>query len=181
MFSSINVNGAHCPLTCKLWRIHMKARDLMVQVDASLRPDDELKEYVEKIRIVRSNPETPGARALPVLDTSGKPIGVLSMKDLLKAVYPPYLYTANLSLFTWDGMLESLAKHIIGKRVSEIMSSPVITVRGDHSLMECVDNMLKHGISTIAVVDRAGKLIGIIYECQLFFAITDALTGGNKK
>jgi CBS-domain-containing membrane protein len=158
----------------------MKASDLMVQVDASLRPDDELREYVEKIRIVRSSTETPGARALPVLDASGKPIGVLSMKDILKAIYPPYLYNADLSLFTWDGMLESLARHISGKRVSEIMSSPVITVRGDHSLMECVDHMLKHGISTIAVVDRTGRFIGMIYECQLFFAIAEALTGGNK-
>lgn len=159
----------------------MKASDLMVQVGASLKADDDLREYIEKIRIVRSNLETPGARALPVLDAAGKPIGVLSMKDVLKAIYPPYLYSTDLSLFTWDGMLESLAKNISGKRVSEIMSSPVITVRGDHSLMECVDHMLKHGISTIAVVDRAGRLTGMIYECQLFFAIAEALTGGNKK
>ncbi len=159
----------------------MKASDLMVQVYASLKADDELREYIDKIRIVRSNAETPGARALPVLDASGIPIGVLSMKDILKAIYPPYLYSTDLSLFTWDGMLESLAKNISGKRVSEIMSKPVITVRGDHPLMECVDHMLKHGISTIAVVDRAGRLAGMIYECQLFFAITEAITGGNKK
>ncbi|HQJ09709.1 MAG TPA: MBL fold metallo-hydrolase, partial [Deltaproteobacteria bacterium] len=31
----------------------MKARDLMVQVDALLKADDELKEYIEKIRIVK--------------------------------------------------------------------------------------------------------------------------------
>jgi len=159
----------------------MKARDLTVQTDVSLKADDELKEYVAKIRIVRSNPETSGARALPVLDASGIPIGVLSMKDILKAIYPPYLHATDLSLFTWDGMLESLAKNISGKRVSELMSSPVITVRGDHSLMECVDHMLRHGTSTVAVVDGTGRLIGMIYECQLFFAIAEALTGGNKK
>jgi CBS domain-containing protein len=159
----------------------MKASDLMVQVVASLKPEDDLREYVEKIRVVRSDAETPGVRALPVIDTSGKPIGILSMKDILKAIYPPYLYTTDLSLFTWDGMLESLAGNISGKRVSQIMSSPIISVRADHSLMECVDHMLKHGISTIAVVDRSGMLIGMIYESQVFFAIAEALAGGERR
>ena len=104
------------------------------------------------------------------------------MKDILKAIYPPYMYSTDLSLFTWDGMLESLARTSPANG-PEIMSSPVITVKGDHSLMECVDHMLKHGISTIAVVDPTGRLTGMIYECQLFFAIAEALTGGkgNRK
>ena len=35
---------------------------------------------------------------------------MLSMTDILKAVHPSYMDLMNLSNFTWDGMVESLAK-----------------------------------------------------------------------
>lgn len=155
----------------------MKARDLMVPIQAFLKPDDGLKEFVITIRNARGCEETRGVRSLPVIDASGKLVGVLSMKDILKATYPPYLYDTELSLFTWDGMLESMAKHVVGKRVSDLMTKPVITVKDDHPLMECVDHMLKYQISTIPVTDHGGRFLGMLYESDLFFAIAGNLPG----
>ncbi len=158
----------------------MKARDLMVPVNAFLMPGDSVEEFFTNIRVVRSWEKTCGIRSLPVLDAEGKLVGVLSMHDILKAVYPSYLYETDLSLFTWDGMLESLAPKILGKKVAHLMTKGVITVRDDHPLMECVDHMLKHRISTLPVLDHDGKLKGMIYESEVFFAVADALFGGKE-
>ncbi len=157
----------------------MKARDLMVPVNAFLMPEDGIEEFSKNIRIVRSWEKTCGVRSLPVLDAAGKLVGILSMYDILKAVYPSYLYETDLSLFTWDGMLESLATKIKGKKVVNFMSKAVITVKDDHPLMECVDHMLKHRISTLPVVAHDGKLLGMIFESEVFFAVADALFGGK--
>lgn len=157
----------------------MKARDLMVPVNAFLMPGDSLEEFSKNIRIIRSWEKTCGIRSLPVLDAGGKLVGILSMYDILKAVYPSYLYKTDLSLFTWDGMLESLATKIIGMKVGDLMTKAVITVKDDHPLMECVDHMLKNRISTLPVVDHDGKLLGLIFESDVFFAVSDALYGGR--
>ncbi|HNY64062.1 MAG TPA: CBS domain-containing protein [Deltaproteobacteria bacterium] len=157
----------------------MKAKDLMEPVKASLKPGDGLQEFIDNVKTAMSCGMTCGVRSLPVLDQGDRPVGVLSMFDILKAVYPVYLYSTDLHLFTWDGMLESLAKEVAGKKVSDLMTKPVITVKEDHPLMECVDQMLKHRISTIPVVDKDDRVLGMLYESDIFFAIAERLTGGK--
>ncbi len=70
---------------------------------------------------------------MPVLDKDGKLVGMLSMTDILKAVHPSYMDLMNLSNFTWDGMVESLAKSAADKKVETLMSKDVITVKEDDS------------------------------------------------
>lgn len=155
----------------------MKARDAMEPVAHHLKPADGLPEYIQTISAARASEHTRWIKALPVLNTNGVLVGMLSMTDILKAIYPPYLYTADLSIFTWDGMLESLARRASGKTVAELMTKDVITVHKDHPLMECVDAMLKHGFSTLPVVDNNHCLIGMLYKSALFFIITAAMLG----
>lgn len=158
----------------------MKAGDLMVPAKEYLTPGDGLKEFVENIRAARAAQGTRTVKALPVLDGRGRPVGVISMFDTIKGMYPDYLYTADLHSFTWDGMLEALAKKVAGKKISDLMTSPAITVKKDHPLMECVDQIIKHRISTIFVVDDDGKLLGALYEDDIFFAITESIGGGTQ-
>ncbi len=158
----------------------MKAKDLMVPLKEYLVPGDGLNAFLENIRAARANARTCCVRTLPVLDGGGRPIGVLSLFDILKSIHPDYLSTADLHSFTWDGMLESLARKVAGKKVSDLMTSPVVTVKEDHPLMECVDQMVKHHISTIFVVSENGKLLGTLYEDDIFFVIADAIQGGRQ-
>lgn len=157
----------------------MKAKGLMKPVDMTLKPDDGLEEFVRNIQTARSCEGTAGIKALPVVDACGKLSGIISMHDILRAVYPPYLYSADLSLFTWDGMLESLAGKISGKKISQIMTKPVVAVKEDHPLMECVDHMLKYDLAAVPVLDHDDRLVGMLYENDIFFAVADALLGGK--
>jgi CBS domain-containing protein len=158
----------------------MKAGDLMKPAGEHLLPGDGVRDFVRKIGTARAGEGARFARVLPVLDTMGRPVGVISMFDVIRGMYPDYLFISDLHSFTWDGMMESLAKKVAEKKVSDLMAAPAVTVKKDHPLMECVDQMIKHRISTILVVDDEGKLLGMLYEDEIFFVITEAIRGGGQ-
>jgi len=153
----------------------LKVRDLMIPIHDFLRPDVTLKDAVNLLHIARRDAEKQGVKGLPVLDDHYKLIGILSMRDILKAVYPSYMSMMNLGNFTWDGMLESLAKRAGAEKVTAHMSRDLWTVQENDSLMECVDLMIKHDIKRVPVVDQTGKVVGMIYERDVFNAITNAM------
>ena len=153
----------------------MKAKDFMIPIQDSLKPEMSLKEAVNLLRVARKGEERVGLKGLPVLDKDGKMIGMFSMTDVLKAVHPSYLSLMNLSNFTWEGMVESLAKNVADKKVEEVMSGEVITVKEEDPLMECVDLMIKNNIKRLPVLDKAGRIAGMIYQRDIFFAVVKAM------
>jgi len=158
----------------------MKAKDLMIPIQDYLKPENTLKEAVNLLRTAKRGEEKIGVKGLPVLDEKGKLVGMLSMRDILKVVFPFYLSMMDLGDFTWEGMVESIARKSSGKLVRDVMSKIVITVDEDASLMECVDHMIKHNIKRLPVVDKSGKVIGMLYERDVFFAITKAMLNENN-
>lgn len=162
----------------------MKAKDLMIPLQEYLKPDTTLKEAANILRTAKRDEEKIGVKGLPVLDEKGKMVGFLSIGDILKAVFPPYMSLMNLGDFTWDGMVEDLAKKVKNKKVSEMMTRKIISVPEDAPLMECVDHMIKNSVKRLPVLNKAGKVVGILYERDVFFAITKAMlnenTGGEK-
>jgi CBS domain-containing protein len=153
----------------------MKVRDFMIPIQDSLSPGMTLKEAVNLLRVARKGEERVGLKGLPILSKDGKLVGMLSMTDVLKAVHPAYMSLMNLSNFTWEGMVESLAKNVADRKVEAVMSKDVITVKEDDPLMECVDLMIKNNIKRMPVLDKDGKVTGMIYERDIFFAIVKAM------
>jgi CBS domain-containing protein len=49
-------------------------------------------------------------------------------------------------------------------KVRDVMSSPVVSVRPDTSLLEAGELMLRHDISGLPVLDGEGRLVGLITE-----------------
>jgi predicted transcriptional regulator len=159
----------------------MKAKDLMVPSKDYLRPENNLKEAVNSLRTAVRAEEKFGVMGMSVLDSDGNLVGMLSMTDVLRAVYPAYMSMMNLGDFAWDGMLESLACQAGDKKVADFMTAKVITVREDDSLMECVDHMLKGHVRRMPVLDQSGKVVGTIYLRDIFFAVTQAMLDENCK
>jgi CBS domain-containing protein len=157
----------------------MKAKDLMVPLQEYLKPDNTLKEAANLLRIARRGEEKIGVKALPVLDESRKLIGILSIGDILKAVYPSYMYLMELGNFAWDGMVETFAKKAADKKVKELMTRSVITVTENSTFMECVDHMLKNNVKRVPVLDKESKVSGMLYERDVFYEITKAILDEN--
>lgn len=162
----------------------MKAKDLMIPLQDYLSPENTLKEAVNLLRTAKRGEERVGVKGLPVLNEKGMLVGMLSMRDILKAVFPFYLMMMELGDFTWDGMVEGIAKRSADRLVRDIMTKVVITVDEDAPLMECIDHMIKHNIKRLPVIDKSGRVVGMLYERDVFFALTKAMleesNGGNK-
>ena len=153
----------------------MKAKDIMVPLKDYLDPDTTVKKAVNLLRTVERKEQKYAIMGLPVVDKAGKLTGMLSMTDILKAAYPAYMKMADLSEFTWDGMLESLAKQEGDKKVKEIMTSPAISTEENNPLMECVDLLLKNNIRQMPVVNKAGNVVGILSINDIFYAVTKSM------
>lgn len=158
-----------------------KAKDIMIPLYAYLKQDNTLKEAANLLKTAKRSDNRVGVKGLPVLDENRKLIGMLSMRDILRAVYPEYMYLMNLGEFTWDGMLEDMAKKAAGYKVKDYMSKDVITVKENCPLMECVDRLVKNKVQRLPVIDNAGNVVGMLYHRDIFFAIAGAMLDENHK
>jgi predicted transcriptional regulator len=152
----------------------------MIPVQEYLRPDNTLREAVNLLRTARRDEARVGVKGMAVLDEKGMLIGLLSMGDILKAVFPSYMSMMDLGDFTWDGMVESLAKKVADRKVGDFMTKNVVTVKEDAPLMECVDHMIKKDVKRLIVLDQKGKVIGTLYERDVFNVITQSMLDENK-
>jgi len=99
--------------------------------------------------------------AFPVLDAHGKVTGVVSEADLLvkEAV-------ADEPNVVW-GLLAGIVHHAArgkaaGVTAADLMTSPAVTIGPDETVEHAARLMYDRGIKRLPVVDRAGRLVGII-------------------
>ena len=98
---------------------------------------------------------------LPVVDTAGTLVGVISESDLLRARATEYLW-AN-----WSGL-----------RVKHLMTSPALTIHRDQPLSIAARKMERHHVSRLVVVadDDETIPIGVLSVSDLVRAMS-ALAG----
>lgn len=105
-----------------------------------------------------------GTSCLPVLDNKGQLVGILTHTDFgFHRKFLPmagHLYTL-MGSWVKPETLEEVAKAVSSRRVSEVMSHPVITVQGDTPVAEVADLMLQKNISRLPVL-RGKELVGIV-------------------
>ena len=87
-------------------------------------------------------------RAVGVLNAAGKLVGAVSQSDISDKV------AAENKCPAW-------------MRVSEIMTTTLVTVSPQMSLDECLRQMERHGIFHLLVLDDAGKFYGMISVTDL--------------
>jgi CBS-domain-containing membrane protein len=106
-------------------------------------------------------------KALPVLNERDEVVGILTDEDLLsRAGLQQHLSVAErLDDRTLQYELESLRANTL--KVSDVMTSPVITVSGDESLGVAAARMAEHRIKRLPVLDESGKLIGVLSRVDI--------------
>jgi acetoin utilization protein AcuB len=110
-----------------------------------------------------------GIRHLPVVDKSGRMIGLVTEDDLLKA--EP---SSATSLSVWE--IHSLLDRIT---VGQAMVRDVITTTEDVPIEEAAHLLLEHKIGCLPVM-RDEKLVGIITESDLFRTFMELFSARQK-
>ena len=52
-------------------------------------------------------------------------------------------------------------------KVSDVMTSPVLTIEAESPLLQAVQIMLRRNISGLPVLDKQGQLVGMVTEGDL--------------
>ena len=132
----------------------MLVAEVMTRNPVTIRDDDGIDEGLHLMRERK-------VRRLPVLDASGKMVGIVSDKDLLHAAPSP---ATSLSVHELHYLLAKL-------KIKQVMSGPVITVTPDTPVEEAARIMADNKIGGLPVMGEKGDLAGIITETDIFKAL----------
>ena len=130
----------------------MRVVDLMASEVISVQRTTPLR---ESARIMVEH----GISGLPVTNDEGTLVGIISEGDFLRKEVDRGALTGTGLLGLLFDNRESLAE---AEMVGEVMSDNVFTISPDATLVEAARTMTTHGVKRLPVVDRDGKLLGII-------------------
>ena len=121
-------------------------------------------EMDDRLEAVKEIFDTMGFHHLLVVDEHKKLSGVLSDRDLLRAL-SPYVGSATETA-------RDLAT--LNKRVHQIMTRQPITLRQESGIAEAVELLLKNRISCLPIVDDDFKPVGIVSWRDLLRSLASA-------
>ncbi|MBI4675447.1 MAG: CBS domain-containing protein [Chloroflexi bacterium] len=137
----------------------MLVKEIMHIPVVTIQPDDTLRQAAE--RMVEY-----GVNGLPVIDAQGYVIGIIGLKDILRAPFPS-LVQSRVSRQTRP---EEILRHLDVTRVERVMATMVWSVREDDEVMKAVVVMVNEGLHPLPVL-REGRMIGIISRADAVRAI----------
>jgi CBS domain-containing protein len=147
----------------------MRAIDVMVRDVKTVKPDANVAEAVKLL--VKHD-----ISALPVVDDDGTLVGVLSEADLIHRVeldtevHHPWWIEAVVGSTT---LAEEFAKSH-GKKVSEVMTTNVVSAAEESTLSEIAALMEHKRIKRVPIV-KDGKLVGMVSRSNLVQALASSL------
>ena len=143
----------------------MKVKEVMTKKVITINKKATLKEAA---KILIKN-KISGA---PVVDEKGNLVGLVSEKDLYKALYPTHAeFYESPGLWVDLDRLEEKTKEASDKIVEGLMTGETLTVNQDTSVMQVGSMMLVRGIHRVIVTDQEGKIIGIVTRRDIFHNI----------
>ncbi len=144
-------------------RASAPVHDLMSREVRSVRPDTSVADAVEML-IGKAY------KALPVVDDERRVVGILTDGDVLRRLgLPAAGVQSALTRAELGRELEAL-RHS-GQTVKDIMVSPVVTTTEDAPIAQAVKVMTQRGIKRLLVVDRDGRLIGVVSRVDVLRAL----------
>jgi len=153
----------------------MIVKDIMNNAVKSVTPDTLIKDIAAMMCFNKIS-------GVPVTDDQQKLIGVLSEKDILKAMFP------DVEQFMQEGakpdfeLIEADYKTLLDKKASDLMTQTVASVQEEMPLLKAASLMCVKKIRRIPVTNCENKLIGIISIGDVHKAIfQDCLMKSNSE
>ena len=137
----------------------MSVKDIMQSEVATLRLDDNLDIADDIMTLGR-------VRHLPVVDSDGRLVGLVTHRDLLKASVASVLNLGRAAEKDWLGSIP----------VRLVMATDLATIAPQTSIGEAVDLMITRKIGCIPVTEN-DKLVGLLTETDCLGYLRDLLRG----
>lgn len=144
----------------------MKVREIMTKDVVGIKPDDNAQDALALLSKMQIS-------GLPVIDAQGKLVGMFTEKDVLSYILPSYI--EKVGRFIYEENPKSTKKKFaeLSKiKVSQLMRKLVVTTSEDTTLCEVARIMLTQKARRIPVLDKAGKVVGIVARCDILNALT---------
>ncbi|MGD8253768.1 MAG: CBS domain-containing protein [Syntrophobacterales bacterium] len=137
----------------------LKVKDIMTTELITVSPETEIVQVTKLLLENRIN-------GVPVLDETGKLVGILCQSDLIaqqQKVPIPSFFTLldGLIPLISEKQLDKQVRKIAAVTVAEAMTPNPVTVQPDTNIEEVAALMVERNFHTIPVVDE-GKLVGIV-------------------
>jgi CBS domain-containing protein len=147
----------------------MRAIDVMVRGVITVHPDIDIAEVVKLL-------SEHDVSALPVVDSQGDLVGVISEADLIHRVeigtekHRPWWLEAVTGA---AALAEDFAKSH-GKKVGELMTEAVVSATEDTPLSEIAALLERKRIKRVPIT-REGKLVGVVSRSNLIQALASVI------
>lgn len=158
----------------------IQARDVMTKDVATIRDNVPVRKMIQIIRKTSFG-------GLPVVNKSGKVVGLVSQNDILRALAWA-LESESLTKVFEKGKGKAAVKRLkskpkmdleglLEKPVKELMTSGVVSCAPETPAADICDTMVTKRIHRILVLDRDGKLAGLISATDLVRKFGEELRG----
>jgi len=145
--------------------LNKKVREFMNKKVISVQPEETVKKLFNLM-------EKHAILGLPVVDKGGQVVGIVTETDLishfttLKTPQSVNLLGSLVYLEDITDFNKNLKDHC-AELVKDMMTINVVTALEDETLIEVVNRMAKHKVSRLPVVNKLGKLTGIITRSDI--------------
>ncbi len=142
----------------------MKVREVMIAPVVTVSPKTS---YEETAALLHKHKIS----GMPVVDDAGNLIGIVSEKDLFRAMFPSYENYAREPYVYHDPELqEDEIEEIRAQPIEKYMNRRVVTIDADACILSAGGLMLGRGLHRLPVVENK-KLIGIITRRDIYGTI----------
>ncbi|MFH1889184.1 MAG: CBS domain-containing protein [Candidatus Omnitrophota bacterium] len=143
----------------------MKVKEIMSKEVTSISPETAVNEALGLLQKMQIS-------GLPVIDENGKLVGMFTEKDILSYILPSYI--EKVGRFIYEENPKSVRKKFMELnkiKIAQLMRKEVITTTEDTTLCEASRIMLTKKTRRIPVVDKTGKVLGIVARCDILKAL----------
>lgn len=132
-----------------------KVKDIMSKEVISLKPDTTVKDAVKSLFQLHIS-------GLPVIENE-RLVGMFTEKDILQYILPSYIEKIGSFVYTEGSkVIKRKLMELANLKVADLMRKEVVTVEENTSIEEVARIMLTQKIRRIPVLNKEGKVVGII-------------------
>jgi CBS domain-containing protein len=147
----------------------MQARDVMISPVITVRKSATVREVARILLEKRIS-------AVPVLDNTGKLVGMITESDLMRRAEAgterPYSWWVHFLAGDATIAADYVKSH--AARVEDVMTPDVVTATAETPLHEIASLLEEHRIKRVPIVSQDGNLVGIVSRANLIQVVASA-------